>query len=195
MYVVQVMVTTGTQTDLSLDPRKEDRILVPSTTALERDANKRMMQPPPPPPPQQDEANPANEEVNESANLPPQQKSKTIINKDYSDGYGLFHINQLSDFIQELAYHAAQCSGVVGLESTNFKYGAGITQTYKCSCKKKFVHKNCKWIKTDVVEEGRKYSRTQPELNVRIVKAAREVGVNLEKLCDLLAYMGIKTSA
>lgn len=122
------MVTTETQTDLSLDPRKEDKIFVPSTLASKRDANERMMQPPPPLAPQQDEPNPNNEKVNESANH--QQKSKTIINKDYLGGYGLFHINQLSDCIQELAYHTAQCSGLVELESTNSRYGAGITQTH-----------------------------------------------------------------
>ena len=54
---------------------------------------------------------------------------------------------------------------------------------------------NCKWIKTDIVEEGRKYSRLQSELNICIMKSAREVGVNLEKTVDFLANTGVKTSS
>lgn len=171
--------------------------MIPSTVQQEQEANERMMQPPPPVPQAlaAELAPAANLEVIETNQQPPEQRKQKAANKDYSDGYGLFHISQLSDFILEVGVHAAWCSGIIELESTDFHYGAGITQKYRCSCNKRFVHKNCKWIKTDIVEYGRKYSRVQPELNIRIVKAAREVGVDLEKLSDLLAYMGIKTSA
>ena len=68
--------------------------------------------------------------------------------------------------MKELTYHAAVCDGVFNMEGTNFKNGAGITQKWKCSCNEIFTHRNCKWIKTDIVEEGRKCSRSQPELNI-----------------------------
>jgi len=81
------------------------------------------------------------------------------------------------------------------MEGINFKNGAEITQKWKCFCDEKFTHRNYKWIKTDMVEKGRKYSRSQPELNIRIVKSAREVGVNFEKTVDFLANIGVKTGS
>ena len=51
---------------------------------------------------------------------------------------------------------------------------------------------NCKLIKSDFIEEGHKFSRLQPELNIQIPKAVREVGVNLEKIVQFVSFMGVK---
>ncbi len=152
---------------------------------LEREANERMLQPPPPLPLQQPTIDSSNQQS--TADI-----ARTEI--DYSDGFGLFLINKLMDFIHELLFHAATCGSNFELSDISFRDGAGITQTWKCSCGKTFTHKNCKWIRTDIVAPNCLYSRKQPELNIRLVKAAREVGVDMNKLCDLLAFIGVKAS-
>mmetsp|Transcript_12688 Transcript_12688/g.27557 ORF Transcript_12688/g.27557 Transcript_12688/m.27557 type:complete len:533 (-) Transcript_12688:47-1645(-) len=177
----------GTQTDLkgvhAYDWEEEKLLVVRPVEQIEGEANARMLQPP--------QLAPDTEEGEQT----PEQEEMATTNIDYSDGFGLFLINELTDFIQELAYHAAQCGGVYALDAIDFKDGAGITMKWKCSCSEVFIHKNCKWIRTDIVEVGRKWSRVQPELNIRLVKAAREVGLNLDKLVDFLAYLGVKASA
>ena len=47
---------------------------------------------------------------------------------DYTDGYGLFYVGELIDFIKELTYHTAGCGGVFNMEGINSKNGAVITQ-------------------------------------------------------------------
>ena len=149
------------------------------------EANARMLQPPPERVLAQADQHQSDSEI--------ERPTKTI---DYSDGFGLFLINELTDFIHELCCHASQCCGTYELEPIDFKSGAGITMKWKCcTCGIVFIHRNCKWIKTDIVEAGRQFSRSQPELNIRLFKAAREVGLNLETLVDFLAYVGVKVSA
>lgn len=113
-----------------------------------------------------------------------------------NDSNGIFNIPMLTEFIHSLTTHAAQCQSQINLEEINKKYGAGIIQHWKCpKCNKTLELRNCKWIRTNVVEEGRRESRSQPELNVRIVKGARENGVNLEKIHGLVSgTLGVKTS-
>ena len=95
---------------------------------IEADANARMLQSAPSPAQPVDSEN---EQISKKAEI------------DYSDGFGLFLINRLTGFVQELTYHAAQCNGLFELENTSFRDGAGITQKWKCTCNKTFVHKNC----------------------------------------------------
>lgn len=152
---------------------------------IEAEANMRMQQPPPQP---SQQSSPPTEDGNaKDKNSPPKI--------DYSDGFGLFLISDLIEFIQELTYHAAECNGLFQLNDIDFREGAGIKQVWACKCcNKSFIHSNCKSIKTGVIEPGRKFARSQPELNIRIVEAAREVGINLQKLVDFLAFVGVKAS-
>ena len=117
---------------------------------------------------------------------------------DYSgiegnEGYGLFDIAMLCDFIHEATSHAAGCGVPVSLKEVNKKHGAGISQTWKCpKCCATLELKNCRWVKS-VIETGRKWSRLQPEINLRIGMGARMNGINLEKLRGLLqGSMGVK---
>lgn len=88
---------------------------------IERKADARMLQEPPQPEPE-----------------PEEEPSNTL--SDYSDGFGLFQINELTNFIETLTRHSAQCSGVFVLDPINFRMGSGIEQTWRCSCNKKFTH-------------------------------------------------------
>jgi len=178
-----VVADVGTSTDLCVECNS-DRILIATTPLLEKEASDRMQQPPP------------------SRVTPPKQKTTTAEcqegkkkNKpDYSDGYGLFGITELNSFLEEMVDHAAACGKTIEHVNTDFSMGAGITMTYKCACSEVFVHKNCKWSKSGIVEEGRHHERSSPELNRRIVKAARETGINLSKVIEFLACIGVKTS-
>ena len=173
------MKDVGTSTDLCVGCGS-DSILIETTPLLEADANNRMNQPPP--------------------NVtPPKQKTATgrkrkRKNADYSDGYGLFAIEGLVSFLEEMSDHAASCGKAVKHVMTDFNMGAGITMKCKCDCNEMFEHKNCKWSKSGVVEDGRHYERSSPELNRRIVKAARETGINLDKVVEFLACIGVKAS-
>uniref|UniRef100_A0A7S2M0G8 Mutator-like transposase domain-containing protein n=1 Tax=Skeletonema marinoi TaxID=267567 RepID=A0A7S2M0G8_9STRA len=185
---IHLMHDVGTQTNLSVKCSADDTILIQTTRLLEEEANVRMQEPPPP------------------HVTPPKQKAATASNKerkngkkkeepaDYSDGYGLFQIKSLNSVIEEMTYHAATCGNAIEHVNTDFKMGAGITTMWKCACNKTFRHDNCKWTKSGIVEEGRQFERPSPEVNVRIVKAAREVGINLEKVVEFLAGLGVKTS-
>ena len=212
MHISTGRAEIATQTDLEGGEWSEEKILIarpptnvgnstPTTVTtsrqssvsdtVEQQADARMRTPPPPPQPLQSATE--EEEGEEIEGAQDSTPSSTI---DYSDGFGLFLINDLNDFIVELTYHSAWCGGMFELEKIDFKDGAGITEKWKCcSCHQQYTHQNCNWIRTDIVEEGRRNSRSQPEINIRIVKAAREVGINFEKLTDFLAKLGVKASA
>jgi len=119
---------------------------------VEREANNRVAQlpPPPPPPPPSPLQPPLQPHPATDSEVEPQSKEV-----DYTDGYVLFHVGELIYFIKELTYHAAVCCGVFNMEGTTFKHGAEITQKWKCSCNEMFTHRNCKWIKTDIVKEAK----------------------------------------
>ena len=108
---------------------------------------------------------------------------------------GIFNIPMLSEFIHNVATHAAQCQSQINLEEIDKRYGAGIIQNWQCpKCKATLQLRNCKWIRTNVVEDGRGYTRIAPDLNVRLAKGARENGINLKKLHGLVnGSLGVKT--
>lgn len=179
----------ATSTDMCVDCNS-DKILIATTALLEKEASDRMKESPPNvTPPKQKNV------------TPPKQKTATTgcgkKNKkpaDYSDGYGLFAVRGLHSFLEEVSHHAAVCGNAIEHIETDFNMGAGITMKYKCACNEMFCHKNCEWSKSGLVEKGRHHERSTPELNMRIVKAAREVGINLNKIIEFLACVGVKTS-
>ena len=135
-------------------------------------------------------SSPTNQDI-ASAIVPPSLSQQEKI--DYSDGYGLYSTQRLLDMIATVSSHSAECGGTIECHEMNFKEGAGIKFIMVSStCSEQFTFTNCQTIKTDQVEPGRKFSRPQCELNVRIPKAARESGVNFYQCKEFLAKIGVK---
>ena len=102
---------------------------------------------------------------NTPANIvtPPQEPYNPDVRGNNSNG--IFDIKLLSAFIHEVSTHAAQCGVSVELQDVNKNFGAGIIQKWDCTkCGRELEFRNCKWIKTGIVEEGRRSSRPQPEI-------------------------------
>lgn len=112
-----------------------------------------------------------------------------------NEAYGIFDVAILTSFIHEATSHAAKCQTAINLDEVDKTQGAGIIEYWECpKCNAKLELHNCKWIKS-VVESGRKYSKSQPELNMKLVAGARLNGVNMEKLHGLVSgSLGIKMS-
>ena len=110
------------------------------------------------------------------------------------DGYGIFNLRMMTEFITNLTRHAAQCSAPLEITSMDKRYGAGIDQYWTCCCcKERFRLRNCEWIRS-VVQRGKGWSRLQPALNLELAMGARVNGINHEKLIGFLqGSVGIKT--
>jgi len=93
-----------------------------------------------------------------------------------------------------ISEHVAVCGVPLDLDDVNKHMGMSVVQNWTCpKCNQKLKGKNCKWIKTEIVEDGRKWSRPQPELNVRIAKGGHENGINADKVIGLVeGSLGIK---
>lgn len=109
-------------------------------------------------------------------------------------------LSKMEAFVKEIATHSAQCgAGVhagecpVKLVKRDTSQGAGIIYLWKCRvCGKEMEMRNCDWVRS-VCEPGRAFARLQPEINLRLMRGAREVGINLYKLLHFVGgYVGIK---
>ena len=95
---------------------------------------------------------------------------------------GIYSIPMMTEFIAEATKHASECGTSINLNEVDKKYGAGIIQKWDCpKCGKELQLRNCNWVRTTVVEEGRRESRKQPELNLKIAIGTRMNGINMEK--------------
>jgi len=110
---------------------------------------------------------------------------------------GIYSIPMMTKFIAEATKHASECGTSINLNEVDKKYGAGIIQKWECpKCGKELELRNCNWVRTSVVEEGRRESRKQPELNLKIAIGTRTCGINMEKMHAFVSgSMGVKMSS
>lgn len=113
------------------------------------------------------------------------------------DGNCIMSVSRMEDFVRLSTNHAAGCGEQLVLVERDTTQGAYVKQTWKCPrCGDELSCANCDMVKTRTVAPGRKYSRPQPEFNVRVAKAGNLVGVNLSKLGKAFTgEIGIKIPA
>lgn len=108
-------------------------------------------------------------------------------------GFCITDVGLHRDFIQKTSKHAGSCGEGASVEfQSEVRHGSELTEEWVCSnCRKAFIFQSCKWVNTGVPARGKKFSRTQPETNIRIIKAARENGVNFSKARGFLTGIGV----
>eukprot|EP00562_Extubocellulus_spinifer_P035642 CAMPEP_0178683350 /NCGR_PEP_ID=MMETSP0699-20121125/2262_1 /TAXON_ID=265572 /ORGANISM="Extubocellulus spinifer, Strain CCMP396" /LENGTH=540 /DNA_ID=CAMNT_0020327949 /DNA_START=236 /DNA_END=1858 /DNA_ORIENTATION=+ len=109
------------------------------------------------------------------------------------DGFCITHIGSRRNFVRDASAHTSACGGgaeMVYCESVG--HGSSIWEKYQCSkCDYAATYDTCSYVNTDTASRGRIRSRKQPETNIRIIKSAREAGVNLSKARELFTGAGI----
>ena len=99
-----------------------------------------------------------------------------------NDSFKLVRMSLHHEFIKEVAVHASICGMCPELHDDGKKRKELNEEKWQCPrCKEVFNFRSCKWTKTNVVGRGRKYARSQPEVNLRVVQSARKNGVNLKQ--------------
>ena len=114
------------------------------------------------------------------------------------DANGIFDISMLTDFIYATNTHSAHCGVAMDITVFNNSQGAHITEIWQCPrCRHCIQLDSSKMVTTDIVEPGRKFSRKQPSINLRITKASHDHGVGLvDKTVGFLSQsLGIKISS
>ena len=116
---------------------------------------------------------------------------------DSYDGNCFMSVSNMEDFIRESTAHAALCAKQLVLVDHDLSIGAFMRQKWQCPCcGDMIVFDNCDFVKSEVCARGRKYSRSQPDLNIRLATGATLSGVNLTKLQELIfGHMAIKIAA
>jgi len=102
--------------------------------------------------------------------------------------------NKMDDFIRHATCHSAQCGMQLKLIERDTKQGAAVKQVWICPvCNKKLCLLNTNMVKTAVVDRDRKFSRMQPEINLRLA-GSFGVGINMRKTLSFVGgKLGIKT--
>lgn len=103
-------------------------------------------------------------------------------------------VSKMEDFIRLSTRHAAKCGKELVLVERDTKRGCFIRETWKCPCcGNGLTFDNCDMVRSEEVAMGASHSRSQPDFNLRIIKGARLVGVNVKQLQEFLeGEMGIK---
>ena len=68
------------------------------------------------------------------------------------------------------------------------------TQKYPV-CQEELHFKSCEWVKTEEVAQGASHSRKQPDVNIRMVKAAALSGIGPQKAQEYNSQLGLKCSS
>ena len=112
---------------------------------------------------------------------------------DY-DGNCLMKVSNMENFIRTATAHSAHCGKQLVLTERNTTMGSAVQWTYKCpSCETELAFNNCNKVRSSVAAQGASDSRSQPDFNLRIAKAVKLAGVNLQKTTELLeGHLGIK---
>jgi hypothetical protein len=103
--------------------------------------------------------------------------------------------NKMDDFINKATAHSAICGQCLKLTVRDTVQGAGVKEVWMCpvchACLELF---NCDLVKTEVVEDGRKWSRRQFEVNLRMASTFTS-GVGMTKALEALnKNLGVKTA-
>ena len=72
-----------------------------------------------------------------------------------------------------------------------------LNLVWKCPCcTETLILRNCNKVKTSQVAIGAKYSRKQPELNLRILAGGALVGINTQKMKEFFeGHLGVKIAS
>ena len=108
---------------------------------------------------------------------------------------GGFSFTVMDDFISRVTTHSALCGHSLKLTTRDTSQGAGVKEVWKCPiCLVELELHNSDMVKTDVVEEGRKFSRPQYEVNLRVATTFTS-GVGMTKALEALnKNLGVKTA-
>ena len=130
-------------------------------------------------------------EVSTQANFPEVEYQCTDV--EDVDGNCFMNIKRMEDFIRESSAHAAKCGKPLVLIKRDMP-ASYVHQTWMCPCCGEKLHmKNCCMARTKVSADGAKFSRSQPEFNIRMLSAASLSGVNLQKLQEfLVGHFGVQ---
>jgi hypothetical protein len=101
----------------------------------------------------------------------------------------------MDEFIKLVSSHSAKCGHEVTLIHRCTNYGAYVREVWKCSvCHEELELTNSEKVKTEVVEQERRYSKIQADINLRI-SGAFTAGVNMTKTINFISkVLGIKMS-
>ena len=113
------------------------------------------------------------------------------------DSNCLMSLPKMEDFIRLATKHAARCGEELVLIDRDMTCGAYVKETWKCPCCEKEIQlANCDMVRSDVVAEGAAYSRSQPEVNLRIAATAGLLtGTNLQKVQEIITgQLGVKVA-
>jgi hypothetical protein len=102
------------------------------------------------------------------------------------DGYIFMKAHMMEDFINMATCHAATCGHPLKLAMRNISQGAAVKEKWKCPlCLNDPELNNCPMVKTKVPGRDRKFSRLQPEINVKIPTLFC-AGVGMKKTAEAL---------
>ena len=113
--------------------------------------------------------------------------------EDY-DGNCLMNVKRMEDFVRTATAHSAKCGKQLVLAQRDTSIGSYVQHTWKCPCcQEELSMENCEKVRSKEVAVGAKYSKHQPDFNLRAVKGARLSGINVTKLQEFMeGHMGIK---
>ena len=106
----------------------------------------------------------------------------------------LMSLSRMEDFIWISTSHAAVCGKQLVLIKRDTSNGAMIEQVWKCpSCTMELSLTKCGMIKSSDVAQGKGFSRSQPDFNLRLVKGIPLTGINTTKIIEFMSgEMGVK---
>ena len=125
----------------------------------------------------------------------PERQLIADANIERYDGYCLMAVPKLEDFIRLSTAHSAQCGAELELIKRDTKVGAYMDEAWKCPvCLEELHLKSCDWVRTEEVAQGASHSRKQPDVNIRMVKAAALSGIGPQKAQEYNSQLGLKCS-
>eukprot|EP00804_Cyclotella_cryptica_P025731 CCRYP_002915-RA/>CCRYP_002915-RA protein AED:0.70 eAED:0.60 QI:0/0/0/1/1/1/2/0/202 len=124
---------------------------------------------------------------NKSLPKPQVKRHGSVI--ESTDGNCIMAISNIEDFIRLSTAHSAKCRHQLVMVKRDNTQGATC-------CAETLTLSNCNKVKTSQVALGAKYSRKQPELNLRILAGGALVGINTQKMKEFFeGHLGVKIAS
>ena len=99
----------------------------------------------------------------------------------------LMSVDKMEDFITASTSHAAQCGKPLVLKDRQTSRGCYLREIWECPmCLATLEFVNCDWVRSKEKAQGAGHSRRQPDFNLRAVKGAKLVGINIGKLHEFM---------